>query len=120
MASDATVQNAVQLLSDQLHKITTVLERIALALERQALPTMLSHKSDPPGVCPSDRPWPRTRPRLRRDCHTIRPRVEGRQMASDATVQSAVQLLSVQLHKITTVLERIALALERQAPPTML
>ncbi len=35
MASDATVQNAVQLLSGQLHKITTVLERIALALERQ-------------------------------------------------------------------------------------
>jgi hypothetical protein len=41
MASDATVQNAVQLLSDQLHKITTVLERIALALERQAPPPML-------------------------------------------------------------------------------
>ncbi len=37
-------------------------------------------------------------------------------MASDATVQIAVNQLSNQLHQITNVLERIAAALERQAP----
>jgi len=43
-----------------------------------------------------------------------------REMASDATVQNAVELLSNQLHLITNVLERIAAALERQAPTRML
>ena len=41
MASDATVQNAVSQLSNQLHLITNVLERIAAALERQAPPRMI-------------------------------------------------------------------------------
>ncbi len=41
-------------------------------------------------------------------------------MASDKTVQDAVQLLNNQLHLITNVLERIAAALERQSPPRML
>ncbi len=41
MASDATVQNAVELLSNQLHQISNVHERNAAALERQAPPRML-------------------------------------------------------------------------------
>jgi len=41
-------------------------------------------------------------------------------MAKDATVEKAVQLLSNQLHQISNVLERIAAALERQAPPRMI